>query len=249
MIDILSESEIERMRRAGRAAARTLAFVGAELRPGMSTADIDRLVREDTARCGGRPSQLGYQGFPAAVCTSRNHVVCHGIPSADERLEVGDIINVDVTTDLDGYHGDTSATFVIGEASEPARHLVEVARRCRDAGIAVIRDGARVGDIGAAISELAEQEGVSVVTKLGGHGIGRKMHAAPHVPHVGKRGTGPRLKAGMALTVEPMVNLGGPDVRFLDDKWTVVTADRSLSAQWEHTVVVTRDGHEIMTLP
>lgn len=249
MIDILSASEIERMRRAGRAAARTLAFVGGELRAGMSTADIDRLVREDTARRGGLPSQLGYQGFPAAVCTSRNEVVCHGIPSADERLEVGDIINVDVTTDLDGYHGDTSATFVIGEASESARHLVEVARRCRDAGIAVIRDGARIGDIGAAISELAEQEGVSVVTKLGGHGIGRKMHTAPHVPHVGKRGTGPRLKAGMALTVEPMVNLGGSQVRFLDDKWTVVTADRSLSAQWEHTVVVTRDGHEIMTLP
>jgi methionyl aminopeptidase len=249
MIAILSASEIDRMRRAGEAAARTLAFVGAELRPGMSTADIDRLVREDTARRGGRPSQLGYQGFPAAVCTSRNEVVCHGIPSAHERLEVGDIINIDVTTEVDGYHGDTSAMFVIGEASEAARRLVDVARRCRDAGIAVIRDGARVGDIGAAIRELAEREGVGVVSELGGHGIGRKMHAAPHVSHVGKRGTGPRLKAGMALTVEPMVNLGGAAVRFLDDKWTVVTADRSLSAQWEHTVVVTRDGHEIMTLP
>ena len=249
MIDILNASEIERMRRAGQAAARTLAFVGAALRPGMTTADIDRLVREDTARRGGRPSQLGYQGFPAAVCTSRNHVVCHGIPSADERLEVGDIVNIDVTTDLDGYHGDTSAMFVIGEASEQARRLVDVARRCRDAGIAVIRDGARVGDIGAAIRELAAREGVSVVTELGGHGIGRKMHADPHVSHVGRRGTGPRLRAGMALTVEPMVNLGGAEVRFLDDDWTVVTADRSLSAQWEHTVLVTREGHEIMTLP
>jgi len=249
MIEILNPSEIDRMRRAGRTAARTLAFVGVALRPGMSTADIDRLVREDTARRGGRPSQLGYQGFPAAVCTSRNAVVCHGIPNAEERLELGDIINIDVTTEVDGYHGDTSAMFVIGEASEQARRLVEVARRCRDAGIAVIRDGARLGDIGAAIRELAEREGVSVVTELGGHGIGRKMHGEPHVPHVGRRGTGPRLRAGMALTVEPMVNLGGAAVRFLDDQWTVVTADRSLSAQWEHTVLVTRDGHEIMTLP
>lgn len=237
------------MRRAGRVAARTLAFVGAELRPGMSTTDIDRLVREDTARRGGRPSQLGYNGFPAAVCTSRNHVVCHGIPNEHERLEPGDVINIDVTTELDGYHGDTSAMFVIGETSEEARRLVDVARRCRDAGIAVIRDGARVGDIGAAIQELAKLEGVTVVTELGGHGIGRKMHGDPHVSHVGRRGTGTRLKAGMALTVEPMLNLGGADVRFLDDDWTVVTADRSLSAQWEHTVVVTRDGCEIMTLP
>lgn len=243
------EKALELMRRAGRAAARTLALVAAELQAGMSTADIDRLVREDTALRGGRPSQLGYEGFPAAVCTSRNHVVCHGIPSDRERLEPGDIINVDVTTELDGYHGDTSATFVIGEASEQARRLVDVARRCRDAGLAVIRDGARLGDIGAAISELAKREGVSVVTDLGGHGIGRTMHGEPHVPHVGKRGTGPRLRAGMALTVEPMVNLGRPAVRFLDDGWTVVTADGSLSVQWEHTVVVTHDGHEITTLP
>jgi methionyl aminopeptidase len=248
-IEILDASQVERMRRAGRAAARTLAFIGSELRAGMSTSDIDRLVREDTARRGGLPSQLGYKGFPAAVCTSRNHVVCHGIPSEGERLEAGDIVNVDVTTNVDGYHGDTSATFVIGEASDDARRLVEIARRCRDAGIAVIRDGARLGDIGAAIEELARHEGVGVVTELGGHGIGRKMHGEPHVSHVGKRGAGPRLKAGMALTVEPMVNLGGADVVFLDDGWTVVTADGSLSAQWEHTVVVTRDGHEITTLP
>lgn len=249
MVELLNASQIERMRRAGRAAAGTLAFVGSKLRPGMSTADIDRIVREDTARRGGRPSQLGYMGFPAAVCTSRNHVVCHGIPSEHERLEAGDVINIDVTTELDGYHGDTSAMFVIGDASEDARRLVDVARRCRDAGIAVIRDGARLGDIGAAIQELAKREGVGVVTELGGHGIGRKMHGPPHVSHVGKRGSGPRLKAGMALTVEPMVNLGGAAVEFLDDRWTVVTADGSLSAQWEHTVVVTKDGHEIMTMP
>lgn len=247
VIEILSPWQIERMRRAGRAAAETLAFVGSRLRPGMSTADIDHLVREDTARRGGRPSQLGYQGFPAAVCTSRNHVVCHGIPSPNEWLRDGDILNVDVTTELDGYHGDTSATFLIGEVSPDARRLVDIARRCRDAGISVIREGARLGDIGAAIEELARREGVGVVTELGGHGIGRTMHASPHVPHVGRRGAGIRLKAGMAITVEPMVNLGGAATRTLADGWTIVTRDGSLSAQWEHTVVVTRDGFELTT--
>ncbi len=246
-IEILSPSQIARMRRAGRVAAETLAFVGSQLRPGMSTADIDRLVREDTARRGGKPSQLGYKGFPAAVCTSRNNVVCHGIPNPRELLRPGDIINIDVTTNVDGYHGDTSAMFLIGEVSDEALRIVEIARRCRDVGISVIRDGARVGDIGAAIQELARQEGVGVVTEIGGHGIGRAMHADPHVPHVGKRGAGPRLKAGMALTVEPMVNLGGAAIRYLDDDWTIVSADGSLSAQWEHTVVVTRDGFELMT--
>lgn len=246
-IEILSPAQIERMRRAGRVAAETLAFVGTQLRPGISTADIDAWVRQDTARRGGRPSQLGYNGFPAAVCTSRNHVVCHGIPSRRELLVAGDIINIDVTTQVDGYHGDTSAMFLIGEVSAEARRIVDIARRCRDAGIAVIRDGARLGDIGAAIQELAQQEGVGVVTEIGGHGIGRSMHADPHVPHVGQRGTGLRLKAGMAITVEPMINLGGAAVRPLGDGWTIVTADGSLSAQWEHTVVVTRDGCEIMT--
>jgi methionyl aminopeptidase len=246
-IELLSATGMERMRGAGRAAAETLALVGSRIRPGISTAEIDRWVREDTARRGGLPSQLGYQGFPAAVCTSRNHVVCHGIPSAREVLEPGDIVNVDVTTNLDGYHGDTSAMFVVGDASEEARRLVDVARRCRDAGIAVIRESARLGDIGAAIGELAKSEGLSVVAEFGGHGIGRRMHAAPHVSHIGRRGSGPRLRAGMAITVEPMVNLGGAAVRFLEDGWTVVTADGTLSAQWEHTVLVTRDGHEITT--
>jgi methionyl aminopeptidase len=246
-IEILSLAQIERMRRAGRVAAETLAFVGSQLRPGMSTAEIDRLVREDTARRGGRPSQLGYKGFPAAVCTSRNNVVCHGIPNPREFLTAGDIINIDVTTNFDGYHGDTSAMFLIGEVSSEAKRIVDVARRCRDAGIAVIRDGARLGDIGAAIEELARTEGVGVVTDVGGHGIGRHMHADPHVAHTGKRGVGLRLKAGMAITVEPMVNLGSAAIRQLDDRWTLVTADGSLSAQWEHTVVVTREGYEIMT--
>ncbi len=246
-MEILGRREIEAMRRAGTAAAATLAFVGERLREGVCTADIDRWVREHTRGLGGVPSQLGYHGFPAAVCTSKNHVVCHGIPRQGEALRRGDIVNVDVTTLLGGFHGDTSATFTIGEVSAEARQIVDVALRCRDAGIAVVRDGARLGDIGAAIEELATREGCSVVRDFGGHGIGREMHLEPHVPHVGTRGTGLRLRAGMVLTVEPMINAGAPDVRVLEDGWTVVTVDGRLSAQFEHTVLVTATGHEILT--
>lgn len=247
-IEILTPPEIVKMRHAGRVAAETLVYVGERIRPGVTTGEIERWVREDTARRGGKPSQLGYNGFPAAVCTSRNEVVCHGIPRDDEVLIDGDIVNVDVTTNVDGYHGDTSATFLVGNVSSDAVRLVEAARRCRDAGIAVVRDGARLGDIGAAIQEQARREGVSVVTELGGHGIGRSMHLAPHVPHTGHRGAGIRLKTGMALTIEPMVNQGRAEVVFLDDGWTVLTADRGLSAQWEHTLIVTADGCELTTL-
>ncbi len=246
-IAIFGVEEVAALRRAGEAAAGTLAHVASRLRAGVATADIDRWVREDTARRGGLPSQLGYQGFPASVCTSRNNVVCHGIPKPTEILLPGDIVNVDVTTNLGGFHGDTSATFFIGEPSPEARHVVDVARRCREAGIAVVRDGARIGDIGAAIEELARREGCSVVREIGGHGIGRAMHTPPHVAHVGKRGLGLRLRAGMAFTIEPMVNLGGAEIRTLADGWTVVTADRSLSAQFEHTVIVTKNGCEITT--
>lgn len=250
-IEIYGTREIAHLRRAGRVAAETLVHVGERLAPGVSTADIDRWVREDTKNRGGKPSQLGYEGFPAAVCTSRNHVVCHGIPKKTEVLEEGDILNIDVTTELDGFHGDTSRTFVIGDvsrASADALRIVEIARRCRDAGIAVIRENARLGDIGAAIVEVAKKEGCGVVRELGGHGIGRKMHMPPHVSHVGVRGTGPRLRAGMVITVEPMVNLGTDEVVFESDGWTVVTADGKLSAQFEHTVLVTTTGHEILTL-
>lgn len=251
-VTIYSGSEIERLRRAGRAAAETLAFVGSRIAPSISTADIERWVREDTKRRGGRPSQLGYRAhgappFPAAVCTSKNAVVCHGIPSAGVVLEPSDIVNVDVTTELDGFHGDTSATFFVGEPSPEARHVVDVARRCRDAGVAAVREGARLGDIGAAIERLARREGCSVVRDFGGHGIGRRMHEDPHVPHAGARGSGLRLKAGMCFTVEPMINLGSPEVVMLDDGWTVVTADGALSAQFEHTVLVTRTGCEVLT--
>jgi len=245
---IHSPGDLVRLRAAGKAAAGTLRAVGEKLAAGITTADIDRWVREDTARRGGTPSQLGFEGFPAAVCTSRNDVVCHGIPSPDERLAPGDIVNVDVTTCLAGFHGDTSETFFVGDVSPEARHVTDVARRARDAGIAVVRDGARLGDIGAAIEELAHAEGCSVVRELCGHGIGRLMHMPPQVPHYGRRGSGIRLKAGMVLTIEPMINQGRPEVRFLDDGWTVVTADGSLSAQFEHTIAVTKDGAEVLTV-
>ena len=247
-IQLLGAADIAAMRRAGRAAAATLEAVGARIAPGISTADIDAWVRADTRRRGGTPSQLGFEGFPAAVCTSRNEVVCHGIPSPKIRLGDGDIVNVDVTTKLDGFHGDTSATFFVGAPGPEARHVVETARRCRDAGIAVVRAGARLGDIGAAIEDLARREGCSVVREFGGHGIGRDMHQPPHVSHVGQRGAGLRLSEGMAITIEPMINLGAPDVRQLEDGWTIVTADGALSAQFEHTVLVTRDGCEILTI-
>jgi methionyl aminopeptidase len=248
MVEILSKAEAECLRRAGRAAAETLAFFAARIRPGISTADVDGWLREHTLALGGTPSQLGYEGFPAAVCTSRNHVVCHGIPRTAEILRPGDIVNVDVTTCLDGFHGDTSATFAVGDVAALALHVIDAARRCRDAGIAAVREGARLGDIGAAIAELARMMNCSVVRDFGGHGIGRRMHMAPHVSHVGARGTGLRLRAGMVFTIEPMINLGSPPVQVLDDGWTVVTADGSLSAQFEHTVLVTRDGVEILTV-
>jgi methionyl aminopeptidase len=247
-VTIQGPRELAGIRRAAQAAAATLAEVGARLRPGVSTAQIDVWVREDTARRGGRPSQLGYHGFPASVCTSRNAVVCHGLPRASEVLRDGDIINVDVTTELDGFHGDTSATFCIGEVDESARRLVERTRAARDAGIAAVRPGARLGDIGAAIVEVAAAAGLGVVREYCGHGIGRQMHEAPQVSHVGRAGTGLRLRPGMVFTVEPMLTLGDPAVRLQDDGWTVVTADGRWSAQFEHTVVVTERGFEVLTV-
>jgi methionyl aminopeptidase len=247
-VTIYGPRELAGIRRAARAAAATLAQVGARLRPGVSTAQIDLWVREDTARRGGRPSQLGYHGFPASVCTSRNAVVCHGMPRASDVLRDGDIINVDVTTELDGFHGDTSATFCIGEVDDAARRLVERTRAARDAGIAAVRPGARLGDVGAAIVTIAEQAGLGVVREYGGHGIGRQMHEAPHVPHVARAGTGLRLRPGMVFTVEPMLTLGEPEVSLQPDGWTVVTADGRWSAQFEHTLAVTDDGVEVLTL-
>jgi len=254
-IEILTENEWESMRRAGRIAAATLDVVEhflnqsfkQSLKPGVSTADIDDLVRRDTALRGGTPSQLGYHGFPASVCTSVNDVVCHGIPSPTEILKDGDIVNVDVTTCVNGFHGDLSRTFLIGKPSVDALHVVDVVRRCLQAGIDAVRCGGRLGDIGHAIAELAHGEGCSVVEDFGGHGIGRQMHLDPHISHVGERGEGTRVVKGMAFTIEPMINLGGKEVRVLDDGWRVVTADGSLSAQFEHTVLISGDRAEVLT--
>lgn len=246
-VEILSPRAIEAMRRAGRAAAATLVAVTSQVRPGVTTGDIDRWVREDTARRGGRPSQLGYHGYRHAVCTSRNEVVCHGIPRDDEVLKDGDILNVDVTTELGGYHGDTSLMVLVGEVSAEARHVAAVSYQAMMAGIGEVRPKARLGDVGAAIAEVARAGGCSVVTAFVGHGIGREMHMAPEVRHFGRRGTGLRLRPGMAFTIEPMVNLGGPDIRVLTDGWTAVTTDGSLSAQHEHTVLVTEAGVEVLT--
>lgn len=228
-------------------AAETLVMVGKRLRAGISTEQINTWVHEDTLQRKAVPSPLNYHGFPKSVCTSINQVVCHGIPSRTEILRDGDIINVDITTYFNGFHGDTSATFYIGTPSAEAKHVTEVARRSLELAIAEVREGARLGDIGAAIQEYAEAQNCSVVRQFVGHGIGRRFHEPPQVAHFGIRGKGARLKAGMVFTIEPMINLGAWQVQVLDDDWTAVTKDGSLSAQFEHTVAVTKDGCDILT--
>jgi methionyl aminopeptidase len=245
-VSIKTLKEVDALRVASQMAAETLLGVGDMIRPGITTEDINRFVHEDTLRRGGYPAPLNYHGFPKSVCTSVNEVVCHGIPG-DRTLERGDIINVDVTTIYNGFFGDTSATFYVGVPSAEARHVTEVSRRSLEIGIAQVRDGARLGDIGAAIQEFAEGEGCSVVRAFVGHGIGRRFHEPPQVSHVGTRGKGDRLRAGMCFTIEPMINIGGYDVEIMEDKWTVLTSDRSLSAQFEHTLVVTKAGCEVLT--
>ena len=238
-----------RMREACQLAADTLLMVGQHLKPGMTTDDINTLVHDYTIAHGAWPSPLNYNGFPKSVCTSVNEVVCHGIPG-NRVLHDGDIINVDVTSYLpakNGFHGDTSATFYVGTPSEQAKKVTEVARHSLELGIAEVREGARIGDIGAAIQAYAEGQGCSVVRDYVGHGIGREFHTAPQVPHYGQRGSGKRLKAGMVFTIEPMINIGHFSCEIMDDEWTVLTADRSLSAQFEHTIVVTKTGCEVLT--
>ncbi len=246
-VEIKTAAEIEAIRVSSQMAAETLLLVGELIRPKMTTDDINRIVHEDTIRRGAVPSPLNYRGFPKSVCTSVNDIVCHGIPSG-QILQNGDIINVDVTTFFGGFHGDTSAMFYIGTPSPDARHVTEVARRALELGIAEVRDGARLGDIGAAIQEFVESEKCSVVRDFVGHGIGRRFHEPPEVKHYGRRGQGDRLRAGMVFTIEPMVNLGRFEVDVdPNDKWTVRTADGSLSAQFEHTIAVTKTGCDVLT--
>ncbi len=245
-IEIKTPREVDLMREAGRLAADTLCAVADIVRPGVTTQAIDDFVHADTLRKGARPAPLNYLGFPKSVCTSVNDVVCHGIPGP-RQLRDGDIINVDVTHLFKGFHGDTSATFYVGTPGPQAKKVTEVARHCLELGVAVVKPGARLGDIAAAITEFAHAQGCSVVRDFVGHGIGRKFHDEPKVSHFGVAGKGARLRTGMTFTIEPMINLGDWRVRVLDDEWTAVTEDGSLSAQFEHTVLVTETGYEVLT--
>ncbi len=247
-IVIKTTEEIEKMRVAGRLAAEVLDFLRPHIKSGITTEELDRIAHEYITEVQhATPAPLNYHGFPKSICTSVNHQVCHGIPGA-KKLKNGDIINVDITVIKDGYHGDTSKMFFIGEPSVLAKRVVRIAYECLVKGIEVVRPGARLGDIGHVIQQHAEKNNCSVVREYCGHGIGRGFHEEPQVLHYGEPGTGAVLEAGMIFTIEPMVNAGGRDVRLLADGWTVVTKDHSLSAQWEHTVLVTETGFEVLTL-
>jgi methionyl aminopeptidase len=247
-IEIHDQQDFAGMRAAGRLAAETLDYITPFVTAGTLTQELDRLCHEFIVARGAIPAPLGYKGYPKSICTSINHVVCHGIP--DQRALVnGDIVNIDVTTILNGWHGDTSRMYIVGETIQvKARRLIDVTYDCLMAGIAVVKPGATLGDIGHAIQTLAEQERFSVVTDFCGHGLGRVFHAPPSVLHVGKPGHGAVLQTGMFLTIEPMINAGKPETKILKDGWTAVTRDRSLSAQFEHTIGITEEGAEIFTL-
>ncbi len=235
------------MMKAGRLAAETLDMIVPHMVPGVTTAEIDRLIYDFIIAGGGVPATLGYRGYTHSVCISINHVVCHGIPS-EKTLKSGDIVNVDVTPLLDGWHGDTSRMYLIGDVPIKARRLVEVTYECLMIGIEHAKPGNRMGDVANAIQRHAEKHRYGVVRDFCGHGVGRLFHDAPEVVHAGKPGTGPELRPGMIFTIEPMINIGRPDVKLLDDGWTAVTRDRSLSAQFEHSIGITEDGCEIFTL-
>jgi len=246
-VTIKTPEEQDKMREAGRLAAQVLDMIGPHVKPGVTTDELDRICNDFIVNTQKTiPANVGYNGFPKTLCTSVNHVVCHGIPN-DKKLKNGDIINIDVTVIKDGFHGDTSKMYFVGEPSVMAKRLVQVTHDAMLLGIEMVRPGARLGDIGHAIQQFAEGHGFSVVREYCGHGIGRIYHEDPQVLHYGSPGIGLELKAGMTFTVEPMVNAGKRHVKTLPDGWTVVTKDHSLSAQWEHTVLVTPTGHEILT--
>jgi methionyl aminopeptidase len=244
-----TSAEQDQMRMAGRLAADLLDMIGAHIVPGITTDEINQICHDYQVNVQNAvPAPLGYRGtYPKSICTSVNHVVCHGIPS-DKRLKQGDIINVDVTPKKDGWHGDSSRMFTVGKVAPAAQRLVDITHEAMWIGIRQVRPGAHLGDIGAAIQQFVEGQHYSVVREYCGHGIGRGFHEDPQVLHYGQAGTGMVLKAGMTFTVEPMVNAGKRFVRQLADGWTVVTKDHSLSAQWEHTILVTDTGYEVLTL-
>ena len=248
-----SPEDLDGMRLAGRLASEVLDFVTPHVKPGVSTGALDKLCHDYMVNVQGTvPAPLnyappGHRPYPKSVCTSVNHQVCHGVPG-DKVLRAGDIVNIDVTVIKDGWHGDTSRMFYVGEPSVQAKRLCEVTYECMWKGIDVIRPGTTLGDNGFAIQKHAESNGFSVVREFCGHGIGRRFHEEPQILHYGRAGQGLKLQAGMTFTVEPMINAGKRDIRQLADGWTIVTADHSLSAQWEHTVLVTGEGYEVFTL-
>lgn len=252
-ITIKDAAGIEGMRLAGRLASEVLDYLTPYVRPGVSTAELDRLALDfivnvqhcASATVGYQPP--GYPPFPASICTSVNHVICHGIPN-DKPLKKGDIVNIDVTVIKAGWHGDTSRMFIVGDAPPPVHRLCAVTYEAMWKGIQTVKPGVRLGDIGHAVQQFAEGAGYSVVREFCGHGIGQKFHEDPQILHYGRPGTGMELKPGMTFTIEPMINQGKRDIREMGDGWTIVTRDRSLSAQWEHTVLCTETGYEIMTL-
>jgi len=246
-IKIHDEAGFEGMRKAGRLAAECLDFITPHVIPGMSTDELNTLCHDWTLERKAIPAPLNYRGFPKSICTSINHVVCHGIPSAKVIVD-GDIINIDVTVILDGWYGDTSRMFYVGKPSLKAQKLVETTFECLWRGIEMVRPGATLGDIGHAIQSFAESKRYSVVRDFCGHGLGRIFHDAPNIMHFGRPGEGEVLREGMFFTIEPMINLGRLDVKILSDGWTAVTKDRSLSAQFEHSLAVTKDGYEVFTL-
>ncbi|MED5610843.1 type I methionyl aminopeptidase [Pseudomonas sp. JH-2] len=247
-VTIKTPEDIEKMRIAGRLAAEVLEMIGEHVKPGVTTDELDRICHDYIVNVQQAiPAPLNYKGFPKSICTSINHVVCHGIPN-EKPLKEGDVVNIDVTVIKDGYHGDTSKMFSVGKVAEWAERLSQITQECMYKGIALVKPGAHLGDIGEVIQKYAEKNGFSVVREYCGHGIGKVFHEEPQVLHYGRAGTGLELKEGMIFTIEPMINQGRPETRLLGDGWTAITKDRKLSAQWEHTVLVTADGYEILTL-
>lgn len=245
-IQLKTAAEIEKIRTASQIAAAALDEVTKHIKVGITTEEIDQIAADFIKSKGAVSGALGYKGYPKHLCTSINHQVCHGIPG-DKKLKNGDIVNVDIVVEKDGWYGDTSKMFVVGEGSVLANRLVEVTRDCMIAGIKVVRPGATLGDVGAAIAEIAHGNRFSIVREFCGHGIGESMHEEPQVVHYGKPGEGEVLQEGMVFTIEPMINAGKRHIKTLPDGWTVVTKDRSLSAQWEHTIVVTKDGYDVLS--
>ena len=246
-ITIKTPVEIEKMRISGQLAAEVLQMIGPYVKPGITTLKLDEICHEYIVnKLNAIPAPLNYRGFPKSICTSVNHVICHGIP-AEKKLKDGDIINIDITVIKDAYHGDTSKMFMLGKPSIRAKRLIDITYECMALGIRMIRPGLLLGDLGHAIQSYAESQNFSVVREYCGHGIGREFHEEPQILHYGRTGTGLELQAGMIFTIEPMINAGKRHVKLLADNWTVVTKDRSLSAQWEHTVLVTDKGYEVLT--